>query len=676
VQLVAAQAGQTPPFLGELVALLLAGALIGYLSVRARVVPIIGFLLAGVLIGPNALGLVRHEEIVDMAAEVGVILLLFSIGIEFSLDRLARIKRLILVGGGLQVVLSAGATAGLLAAFGVSWRAAVFTGFLVALSSTAIVLKLLGDRGEANAEHGQLSLALLIFQDLAVVLMVLLVPLLAGDGGSPWALPLALAKALAIVAVVLVVARRVMPRALRVVARLCSPEVFLLSVIAVCFGTAYLTSLAGVSVSLGAFLAGLLVSESEHSEHALGEILPLQILFSATFFVSVGMLLDVAFLLRNLPLVLAAVLFVLVVKVLATAVAARLLGLGIATVATTALLLAQVGEFSFVLQRLGDQHGLTPAGLGEEGTQVFVAATVLLMAVTPWLGSSGTALGRRLARRHQRAGRLSGVTSPAVAPAGGEEGAARRGHVVVLGYGLAARALAADLAGARVPFTVVTLGPDGAAEGERLGYDVLRGDYAKLHILRQAGVPDARMVVIPDDDAGTTLRVARLVRQLNPGAVLVVRPVAPVDLDELAAAGVDKMVEPERASHLHLAKSVLSEITPMPTGRTVADTSRIVRLAVDPAGCAHLDAVQPVLPGSFGCADCLRTGTTWVHLRLCMTCGHVGCCDSSSYRHARAHFHDVGHPIIGSLEPGEDWAWCFLDERYLQPQAGMLRAQP
>jgi len=670
VQLFAAQAGGTPQFLGELVALLVAAGLIGYLSARARVVPIVGFLLAGVLIGPHALGLVRQQEVVDAAAEIGVILLLFSIGIEFSLERLSRIKRLILVGGGLQVVLSVGGTAGLLAAFGVSWTAAVFTGFLVALSSTAIVLKLLGDRGETNAEHGQLSLALLIFQDLAVVLMVLLVPLLGGTGGSSWALPLALAKAAGIIALVLVVARRVMPRLLEIVARLCSPEVFLLSVIAICFGTAYLTSLADVSVSLGAFLAGLLVSESEHSEHALGEILPLQILFSATFFVSIGMLLDLGFVVGHLPLVVAAVGLVLVIKLLATAVSVRLLGIGVGSTVATAALLAQVGEFSFVLERVGDSAGLTPAGLGADGRQTFIAATVLLMAATPLLGSLGTGLGGRLAGRRAR------LPTTAVAPTGGEDSGGRREHVAVLGYGRAAASLTADLAGAGVPFTVVTLSPDAAGEGERLGYDVLRGDYAKLHILRQAGVPDARMVVIADDDEGTTVRVAHLVRQLNPGATVVVRPVAAVDLEELAVAGVDKVVEPERASHLQLSKSVLLEINPPPSGRTIADTSRIVRLAVDPAACPHLDMVRPVLPGSYGCADCLRTGTAWVHLRVCMTCGNVGCCDSSPFRHARAHFHQAGHPIIRSLEPGEDWGWCFLDDRTLEASPGMLRAQP
>src|SRR5215207_6085399 len=394
-------AGAVPPFFTEAAALVAAGALVAYICQRLRLVPIVGFLLAGVLIGPNALGLVRDQELVNAGAEVGVILLLFTIGIEFSLGRLARIKRLIFGGGGMQVGLAVLLTTGLLSAFGVGWRAAVFTGFLVALSSTAIVLKVLADKGETNDAHGQVALGLLIFQDLAIVLMVLLVPTLGGAGGSGLGIAWALAKAGAIIAAVLLFARRVMPKVLEAVARTCSPEIFLLTVIAICFGTAYLTSLAGVSLSLGAFLAGLLVSESRFSEHAFGEILPLQILFSAAFFISVGMLLDVGFLVRNLPLVAAAVALVLAVKFLTTGASVLALGYKMPVAAAAGLALAQVGEFSFVLERSGRDAGLSPGGLGEVGSQTFIAATVVLMVLTPPLMQAGSRLARKIEEKHK-----------------------------------------------------------------------------------------------------------------------------------------------------------------------------------------------------------------------------------------------------------------------------------
>jgi CPA2 family monovalent cation:H+ antiporter-2 len=577
--------------------------------------------------------------------------------------------RLIVIGGGLQVALTVGATVGVLAIFDVSWQAGVFTGFLVSLSSTAIVLRLLASRGEAQTETGRGALAYLIFQDLAIVVMVLLVPMLGGDGGSPLEVAGALATAIVIIAVVLVAARWVMPRLLEVVARACSPEVFLLTVIAICFGTAYLTSMAGVSVSLGAFLAGMVVSESRHSEHAMGEILPLQILFSATFFVSVGMLLDVGFLIGNLPMVLAGVGGIMLLKMAATAASAAVLRVRPAVVIGLSLLLVQVGEFSFVLERVGGEHGLTPAGLGPDGSQAFVAATVLLMVATPWLGTAGGRLGRAVQARAARR-TLTAARSRPVAVVEPAADGALRDHVVISGYGVATRSLAADLAAAGAPFVITTLNPDGAAEAEEAGHRVLRGDSTKRHILELAGAQHARMVVIPEDDAETALRVAAVVRSLAPRVTIVVRVDEPVDLADVVAAGADKLVEAHRASRTALAKAVIAELTGhgYPPGLTFVDMNRIVAYRPDPeASCPHAGVIEPVMPSAYGCEECLRTGMTWVHLRICLSCGHVGCCDSSPQRHATRHYQATDHPIMASVEPGEDWAWCYLDESTLVP---------
>src|SRR3712207_6162842 len=360
-------AGATPAFLPELTALVVGGALVAYVGLRLRLVPIVAFLLTGVAIGPNALGLVNDLSIVNAAAEVGVLLLLFTIGLEFSLGRLMDLRRPLFLGGGLQVGLATLVSTGILLLAGVDSRVALFTGLLVALSSTAIVLKVLADRGEITAPHGRQAVAVLLFQDLAVVAMVLLVPALGASGGSAAEVLGALALALAIIAAVVVLARRVLPPILERVAVTCSPEVFLLTVIAICIGTAYGTSLAGVSVSLGAFLAGLIVSESRFHSQALGEILPLQIVFSATFFVSIGMLLDLSFLVDHLPLVLGAVAALLVIKALTASAAVLALGVRPAVAVAAGLTLAQGGEFSFVLVDAGADEGLDPAGGGGSG---------------------------------------------------------------------------------------------------------------------------------------------------------------------------------------------------------------------------------------------------------------------------------------------------------------------
>ena len=662
-------AGSAPPaYLTQIVALVCAGALIGYLCARLRIVPIVGFLLAGVLIGPRALGVVDDVEVVDAAAEIGVILLLFTIGVEFSLERLARIRRLVLLGGSLQVFGAVGVVTGVLLLAGVPLGPSVFTGFLVALSSTAIVLKLLGDRGQTSSPTGQAAVGLLVFQDLAVVVMVLLLPVLAGgEGGSATDLARALATAGAVIVVVLVVARRVMPPVLEAVARACSPEVFLLSVIALCLGTAYLTALAGVSVSLGAFLAGLVVSESRHSAHAIGEVLPLQVLFSAAFFLSVGTLLDVRFLVEEPLLVLAAVALVVTVKLATTLVAARLVGVRTATAASVALLLAQVGEFAFVLERAGRAEGLTPADLGDDGSQAFIAATVLLLVATPGLAAGGRALAGRMERRR---------VLPAQAT-GEEADSAQRGHVVLSGWGGSARHVAGELRSAGVPVVVVTLSPDGAAEAEQLGHEVVRGDSTRTHVLQQAGVASARLVAIGDDTPEQAALIAGVVSTAAPGTPLVVLAEDEDAVADLAAAGADHVVVADRAARTRLAQAVLDTLRPparSATGTRV-DTSAVVDWHPEPdEACVHASLSRPVVPASPGCQECLALGQTWIHLRLCVTCGHVGCCDSSPGRHARAHAEaDDGHALICSLEPGEHWGYCYLDDETF---ASRREAQP
>lgn len=799
-------AGAVPHYLTEIVALVVAGAVIAYVSFRLRLVPIVGFLIAGVIIGPNALGLVRDQEIVDATAEIGVILLLFTIGIEFSLEKLARIQRLIFGGGSLQVGLSTVAVTGLLMLFGVDWRAGLFTGFLVALSSTAIVLKILGDNGETNSEPGQAALGLLIFQDLAIVVMVMVVPMLGGAGGGALDIVWALTKALLIIAAVLLVARRIMPKVLEMVAKTCSPELFLLSVIAICFGTAYLTSLAGVSLSLGAFLAGLLVSESRFSQHALGETLPLQILFSATFFVSVGMLLDLNFLINNLPLVFGAIAVVLIIKILTTGISLSALGYKLPIAASVALMLAQIGEFSFVLERAGREAGLTPLGWGAAGSQTFIAATVVLMVATPFLMKLGNGLSEKLEMKSEKAA-LPDKAEVA------EQIAAHRvdleDHVIVAGYGEAARYLVRVLRGSNIPFIITTLSPDGANEAEAENLQVVRGDYSKQFLLDLVGVSKAKMLVVADDNAAMAHRTTAVARQLNPTMRIVVRTRYIADAESLSEAGADVVIAEELESIVQLFGEVLRDYRipagrienyeelarrngyaallnveqtdgesvfacapgedcfdtrtvvvreSMPlAGKTVADLralandglvlqslarggenlesraedfliepgdelvlsgpteafirraalfrlkkeadsdSKAAKISVSVAAqetppisldernnkfvdtekaiefvpgigdevCSHLDQIRRVYPSADGCEDCLRAGDSWVHLRICLTCGHTGCCDTSKNKHASKHFEACRHPLMKSLEKADDWAWCYVDENYL-----------
>ncbi len=779
-------AGEVPPYLVDIAVFLVAGAAIAYLCTRFGLVPIVGFLLAGAVIGPNALGLVHDPEMVDALAEIGVILLLFTIGIEFSLEKLARITGLIFGGGGLQVALTSLAVMGGLMAFGVDWRTGLFSGFLMALSSTAIVLKLLADQGQTGTEQGQVSLGLLIFQDLAIIVMVLMVPILGGVGGSPGDISWALTKAALLIGAVLLLARRAMPPLLEMVARTCSDEVFLLTVAAICMGTAYLTSLAGVSVSLGAFLAGLVVSESRFSHRAMSEILPLQVLFSAVFFISIGMLLDPGFLIENWLFVLAGVAAVLVIKIVTTGVSVLALGRPFPVACASALLLAQVGEFSFVLERAGREVGLFPAGSSETGSQAFISSTVLLMVMTPLLARLSQGLSRRLERR----GRDRKLAAAAEA-APSEEFEDMQNHVIVAGYGPAACSLVRVLHGSRIPYVITTLSPGNARNAEEEGFPVLRGDASRLHILKLAGIEAAKAIVIADDDPSKAHRVAGVARNANPTLDIVVRTSSIDEIAELEHLGVNRVIAQEMESIVQLFAVVLRDYQVPPedidtyvesmrrggyqaltqvtengkpavvcnlgpecfdnrsvllqpgsdiVGKTLSELdllerhglelldlrrqgrrldfrSQDVRLRAGDtvllAGqvdafvkaaplfrarplerseeveltewqrrrtqhidlnqeislqsdsqeqCPHMQEVGAVKPGSKGCGECLAHGGRWVHLRLCMNCGFVGCCESSPGSHARKHFEETGHRVIRSLEEGEDWAWCFEDE--------------
>ncbi|HEU4741357.1 MAG TPA: cation:proton antiporter [Meiothermus sp.] len=660
-------AGEGPAFFGELAALVVISAGIAFVSFRLGLVPIVSFLLAGVIIGPGALGIVRNPQLINAAAEIGVVLLLFTIGIEFSLERLARIARLIFVGGGLQVGLTLALTTGLLALLGVSWREGVFTGCLLALSSTAIVMKLLSDRGETNSAAGQASLGILIFQDLAVVAMVLVVPMLGQGGGAGGEVLWAFAKAAAIIALILTLARRVIPAFLEAVARTCSREVFLLVVIALCFGTAYLTSLAGLSLALGAFLAGLLVSESRFGQQALGEILPLQILFSAAFFISVGLLFDLSFMVSSPLLLLSAILGVLGLKVAVTALSTRVLGYPLAVSAQVGLLLAQVGEFSFVLERVGREAGLNAFGIPQEGSQVFVALTVLLMAATPFLANAGGRLRERVGAPAAQAP----APLPQVAHGAFDH---LENHVILAGYGAYGRRLADALNRSGEPFLILTLSPDGANQAEEAGYPVLRGDYSNPHILGLSGVSRARLVVIPDDEPAMIHRVAAVVRANHPDLPILARTRFEEEVSELERAGVSQVLPEERLTAQELLARVMGagsmglgpeaprpEAQPKKAGTPI----RLNAAQLASANCTHLEWAHEVVPSTSVCADCQKLGDTWVHLRVCMTCGYVGCCDDSKNKHARQHFQSSGHPIIKSLEKGEGWAWCFVDEKLL-----------
>ena len=538
------------PLLGEVVALFVVSVLIAYLCYRIRLVPIAGFLIAGVFIGPGALGLVTDSELIYNLAEIGVILILFTIGVEFSLAKLARIKRFVVFGGMLQVSILVLLVAVALAAFGINWRIGIFTGFLVVLSSTAIVLKLFSERAQTDTPAGQVSVGLLVFQDLAMVMMVLLIPALVGEGSTMSELATVLGKALLIVAIVLLLARRLIPLLLEKIANTRREELFLLVVVSICLGTAWLTSLFGIGLALGAFLAGLVVSESKFSGYALSEILPLRTVFNAIFFVSIGMLLDLRFLLDHLVLVAGVAVSVLVLKVVVTTGTVMMLGYPVRIAAFSGFALAQICESSFVLERAGAVVGLSPAGLGVIGQQTFIAVAVVLMVLTPFLMEAGPRVGEW----------LSGTAFDRASRAHEDdlrEIATLENHVIVVGYGPAGRRLVAIMQAKQIPFIIVELNPQTVEILEDLGLPVLYGDASRMHILEMAGIRKAKLCAVVINDTDAAERIVEVAHFLNPTVQIIARVRFLADTRALETAGADVVVPEELETSISILSHVL-----------------------------------------------------------------------------------------------------------------------
>ncbi len=517
---------------------------------RLRVPGVVGLLFTGILVGPYGLGLIKALHEVELLAEIGVVLLLFTIGIEFSFQKMFQIKRSVLLGGTLQVGITSVVAFLVARQLGQAVGESVFIGFLFSLSSTAIVLKLIQDRAEVDSPHGNAILGILIFQDVIIVPMILVTPLLAGaTGGDGGAAMVVVAQAVGIIALVVVSTKWVVPQVLYRAARTGSQELFLLTVVALCLSVALLTSGAGLSLALGAFLAGLIISESEYSHRALGNLLPFRDVFTTFFFVSIGMLLDVGFLLRE-PAAVALLAFgILVLKAAIAVVAALLLGLPLRTALLVGPALGQVGEFSFILSRTGVEHGLVTGDV----YQLFLAGAVLSMAATPFV----IALAPRMADAVVRLP-IPRRLKVGLDPAPGAEGAAGTDHLVIIGFGVSGRNVARAAGVAGIPYVAVEMNPDTVRNERVRGEPIRYGDATQETVLDHANVREARVVVIAINDPTATRRIIEVVRRLNPKAHLIVRTHYLQEVAHLYELGADEVIPEEFETSVEIFTRVLT----------------------------------------------------------------------------------------------------------------------
>ena len=536
------------PFLSEIVIIFLLSIGVTLVCNRLRLPATVGFLITGVLCGPSAFGFVTDHEAIDQVAEVGVAMLLFTIGMELSGDALSRLKRPVFLGGSLQIGLTIAAVAGLALLYGTNWQRGVFWGCLVALSSSAIVLRILQERGTGSTPTGRLSLAILVFQDIMVAPMLLCVPLLAGTLDlSLKDAALSVLRVALILGGVLVVAHFGLNRLMEAVMRTRTREILLLTTLGLCLGMALLTSYLGLSLSLGAFLAGLLLARSQYSMSVISGILPYRDVFMSLFFISVGMMLNVGYFAGHfVTIIVGALLFVLIKSVL-TLPAVLVQGYPLRAAIITGLSLAQVGEFSFVLAAQGVAAGL----FDPDAYQNFLAVSVLTMMLTPGLIAVAPAVAGAVAR-------LRGRNLPAVPEEGAKQDDGLEDHLIIVGFGISGKHLAHVAHESGIPYTILEMNPE-TVRRYRDKEPISHGDASQPVVLEHLGVEKARVLAIIISDPAAVRAITIEARKLNPNLYIVARTRFVTEIAPLHSLGANEVIAEEFETSIEVFSHVLAQ---------------------------------------------------------------------------------------------------------------------
>jgi CPA2 family monovalent cation:H+ antiporter-2 len=560
----------------ELTLLYLAAAVVGVSAFRSfGLPPMLGYLVVGVLIGPHALALsgdMAHDGgPLKHLAEFGVVFLMFSIGLEFSLPKLRTMRRHVLGLGLWQVLLTIGATLALVGVaalvwrerrlpWGLNWQSALALGGALSMSSTAIVVKLLAERLELETEHGKRIVGVLLFQDLAVVPLIVLIPALAQPGGAmAQALGLAAAKAVLCLALILVFGQKIMRVWLHQVAKRKSQELFILNVLLIVLLLAYVTEVFGLSLALGAFLAGMLIAETPYKHEVEADIRPFREVLLGLFFITVGMLLDWQILLSQAPLVLLFFIVPTLFKFGLVWALARAFGASAGTSIRTALALAQSGEFGFVLLNLALSHRV----LAPELLNPVLAGMVLSMLATPFIIQSSEKIALKLSSQEWMLQSMA-LTSLA------SRGMSRDQHVLILGFGRVGQNLARLLEAEKVPYLALDLDPDRVREAQAAGTNVSFGDAMRPEALVAAGIARAKVVAITFLGSGAALRILAAIQKVRPNVPVVVRTQDDLDLERLRAAGATEVVPESIEGSLMLASHALA-LAGVPLRRVLRD---------------------------------------------------------------------------------------------------------
>jgi CPA2 family monovalent cation:H+ antiporter-2 len=537
--------------LKDIVIIFALSTVVNFIFTRIKVPAIIGYLVTGVIAGPHLLGLISSPGNVRVMAEIGVILLMFTIGLEFSLNHLLKIRRTVLFGGFLQLILTAGVTMLLARAYSMEWKAALFVGFLTALSSTAVVLKLLQERSELTSYYGRTVVGILIFQDIILVPLLLFTPMLGGNSVNiGHDLLMLLLKTLAIIVFIYAGNRWLMPRLLHVIALTRSHELFLMSILLICLAVALLTQELGMSVAFGAFLAGLMISDSEYSHSAFGNLMPFKAVFTSFFFVSIGMLLDVEFVISHPWLVIATVLLVILLKTIVAGFTAFVLGHTFFGTVVVGLSLAQVGEFSFILAGVGLSYEIiTPYHF-----QLFLTVAITSMALSPLLIQISRPLANLILKLPLPQYLVEGLF-----PVKQVEIPEMRNHIVVIGKDSRAINLTAMIKTMGLPFTSVIFDPELARRQIEDGDLAVFGDAVDEPVLRKAYAHTSEMIIVSVGDPIIAMAIVERVRSMNKHAFIIARTKHVTDIEDLYRIGASQVIPEEFETAIDFFERILGK---------------------------------------------------------------------------------------------------------------------
>ncbi len=521
---------------------------------RLRIPTIVGFLATGILAGPRGLRLVNNPADVETLSEIGVVLLLFTIGIEFSLKSLIGIKKMVLIGGSIQVLLTILVIGLMSLATGRPMAESIFIGFVISLSSTAIVLKRLQEKADVESPHGRAIVGILIYQDLIVIPMLLLLPFISGTLHHPIvSIGIFMAKVAIIGVLVAIGIKFVVPKLLFQIVKTRSREIFLLSIIVLCFSVAWLTSSIGLSLALGAFLAGLIISESEYGYQALGTILPFRDVFTSIFFISIGMLFDVGYFIRHPALVLCLSTGVIIIKSIIAGAVPTVLGFPMRTMVLVGLALSQIGEFSFVLLLEGQNMRL----LDKDTYQLLLDISICTMVATPFVMASGNFLAKLAMRLPFPEKMKAGFPAQLDATDANAGHARKADHLVIVGYGICGRHVAQAAKVAGITYNILEMNPE-TVRNERLKREpIYYGDATQESVLLHVGIAKARVAVVAIPDPVATREVIERVRTLNPSIHIIARTRFFQEMDPLHKLGANEVIPEEFETSVEIFTRVL-----------------------------------------------------------------------------------------------------------------------